>query len=188
MAPTLILVSGLPASGKTTLAQALANELSLPYLGKDATLKEPMFDALDTTTREWSIKVGKAAFTIMQNLIEEQLKAGHSLVVESTFKYEYDNPYFVALQQKYPFTAVQVLCHADNDTLAQRFIDRIESGERHPGHGHDYEDVSHKALVERLCAVGKPKAFEIDGKVFELDTTDFTTLDVHKLIDAIREQ
>ena len=38
-----MLVGGWPASGKTTLARALAGELALPYLGKDE-VKESLMD------------------------------------------------------------------------------------------------------------------------------------------------
>jgi molybdopterin-guanine dinucleotide biosynthesis protein len=44
---TLVLVTGPPASGKTTLARPLASYLGLPLLGKD-TIKEALFDALGT--------------------------------------------------------------------------------------------------------------------------------------------
>ncbi len=40
-----MLVGGWPASGKTTLARALAGELALPYLGKDE-VKESLMDVL----------------------------------------------------------------------------------------------------------------------------------------------
>jgi predicted kinase len=44
---TLVLVTGPPASGKTSLAQPLARHLGRPLLGKD-TIKEALFDSLGT--------------------------------------------------------------------------------------------------------------------------------------------
>jgi tRNA uridine 5-carbamoylmethylation protein Kti12 len=49
---TLVLVTGPPTSGKTTLARPLAHHLDLPLLGKDA-IKEALFDTLGTGDRAW---------------------------------------------------------------------------------------------------------------------------------------
>jgi predicted kinase len=48
VARQLILVNGLPASGKTTLARALGIELGIPVVSKDA-VKEPLADITGTT-------------------------------------------------------------------------------------------------------------------------------------------
>jgi adenylylsulfate kinase-like enzyme len=53
--PTLIIVTGHPATGKTTLSRALASGLRLPLLSKD-TFKELMFDGLvgsGMVTKRW---------------------------------------------------------------------------------------------------------------------------------------
>ncbi|MEO7074366.1 MAG: AAA family ATPase [Ktedonobacterales bacterium] len=43
--PLVVIVSGPPASGKTTLARTVAQEVRLPFFYKDG-LKETLFDAL----------------------------------------------------------------------------------------------------------------------------------------------
>ena len=45
----LVVVSGLPASGKTTVGRVLSEGLSLPLIDKDAIL-EALFDSLGATT------------------------------------------------------------------------------------------------------------------------------------------
>jgi predicted kinase len=42
---TFVVVSGSPASGKTTLARAIASELNLPLIAKDA-IKEALMSVL----------------------------------------------------------------------------------------------------------------------------------------------
>lgn len=60
-----VLVGGFPASGKTTLATALASELRLPLLAKDA-IKEVLADQLCVpTTVEESQGLGQTAVRVM---------------------------------------------------------------------------------------------------------------------------
>lgn len=69
-----ILVNGLPASGKSTLARALAAELGLPVFGKDA-VKETLADRLavlrtpECSAREWSRVLGAAAGETLWTLL-----------------------------------------------------------------------------------------------------------------------
>ncbi len=62
-----VVVAGLPGSGKTTLARALAVELDLPLISKD-TIKEALFDALGTGDLEWSKRLGRAAHLVMYGI------------------------------------------------------------------------------------------------------------------------
>lgn len=177
---------GYPASGKTTLARKIADKLSLPFMSKDETFKELMFDEFQTTTREWSIKVGKASYRIMSELIEQQLRAGYDIVIESVFKYEFDNPDFMALQEKYNFTAIQVLCQGDTDILIKRFIDRATQT-RHDGHGED--DLSVEGVRKTYYQDGeKLQPFTLKGTVIEVDANSFSETKtegaIQQVIDA----
>ena len=51
--PRLLIVNGLPGSGKTTLSRELAPRLGLPLISKDD-IKELLFDQLGWSDREHS--------------------------------------------------------------------------------------------------------------------------------------
>jgi shikimate kinase len=51
MTSSLIIISGLPCTGKTTLGRKLAQDLSLPLICRDS-IKESLFDSLGYSDRE----------------------------------------------------------------------------------------------------------------------------------------
>ena len=59
-----ILVTGIPASGKSTMAKYLSKELGIPMFSKDE-IKERLFDTLGFQSREEKVRLGVAAMEIM---------------------------------------------------------------------------------------------------------------------------
>ncbi len=177
----LIIVSGPPGAGKTTLAKRIAEELGLPLLARDD-IKELLFDTLGWSDRQWSKKLGLASWRVLYHLLEEMLKANQPLVVESNFRKELASEELSALQAKYRFETVQVLCKADGEVLLERFKQRAESGERHPGH----VDCLNYDEFEAVLRQGDWDALEIDGRVVTVDTTDFEAVDYGQIISDIK--
>src|SRR3954447_23688031 len=69
-AASYVVVSGPAASGKTTLARRLADELCVPLLAKD-TIKAALFSALDVRDIEAAQLAGRAAVTVLLALAHE---------------------------------------------------------------------------------------------------------------------
>lgn len=135
-----MIVSGPPASGKTTLAYSLARELGMPLLAKDA-IKERIADTLGPAAMELSGRVGLAAILTVYDIAREILEAGQPVVLESFFhhgKAEQDLAPLVAMSR-----AVLVHCTSDHDVLLRRYAQRISSPDRHTVHGdaHRVDDL-----------------------------------------------
>ena len=179
----LIIVSGPPSSGKTTLARRVAKELGLPLFARDD-IKELLFDTLGWSNRQWSRKLGLASWKVFYHVLEELLKVNQSFVVESNFRKELASKELLALQDEYRFETVQVLCRADSEVLLERFKQRAESGERHPGH----VDRLNYDEFEASLRQGDWDALEINGRVVAVDTTDFEAVDWGQLISDVTEE
>lgn len=181
MKSRIIVITGLPASGKTTLGKELAKRLNIPFLSRDD-MKELMFDALGWKDRDWSKKIGLASYDLLYFVIETLLKAGVSFIIESNFKPEFDNPKFAALKELYDFDALQILCRAEGKVLFERFKKRSESGERHPGH----VDAGNYDEFKNLLLSGRREPLDLRGPVIEIDTTHFDKVDVDALLRQIQ--
>jgi predicted kinase len=178
--PLVLIVTGPPASGKTTIGRPLALALGLPFLSKDL-FKESLFDSLGGSDREWSRRIGLASTQLLFRCAEVLLEAGQSCALESNFYPQWDTAPLRELQTRFGCRFVQVVCAADVPLLVERFTRRARSGERHPGHADAF------ALDELIPRIVNERwdALELDGPVIHVDTTR-DSADVHQLIRDIR--
>lgn len=178
--PALVIVSGPPATGKTTIAMKIAGSLGLPFVHKDA-IKEKLFDLLGWKDRDWSRRIGVAAYELLFYFVETQLSAGRSLVVESNFRRNESSRYFRRIMAKHDFIPIQIMCWAEGETLVARFRDRDSSGNRHPGH----VDATAIIDVERELLVGRYDPLDLSGEVIEVETTHFDAIDLSSLVERL---
>ena len=82
--PLLIVVTGPPASGKTTLSRRIANDLHLPLISRDG-IKEILFDGLGWSDREWSKRLGKVSYELTYYFVQLHIASGQPVIVESNF-------------------------------------------------------------------------------------------------------
>lgn len=155
----LVVVAGIPGSGKTTLARALAPALGMPLIAKD-TIKEALFDALGTGDLEWSRRLGRASHVVMYALAAE---AG-SAVLESHFWPGTSEPDLIALGRP----LIQVYCRCPVEIALDRYRRRALSPDRHPGHLPEHQgDAAVAGWVDQ-----EPRPLDLPGPLLEVPTTD----------------
>ncbi len=163
--PVVLIVTGPPASGKSTLGRELARKLGLPFLGKDV-FKEILFDHLGWSDREWSRRLGAASMDLLYQSAAALLEAGQSVALEANFYANWDTPKLLKLADISGCRFIQVVCTASKSTLAARYRRRSLSGERHPGH------TESEQLEETIAQLftGNWEALALEGPVISVNT------------------
>ena len=180
MQPLLIIIHGLPCTGKTSLARYLSAQLAIPSFSKDC-IKEIIFDNLGWSDRIWSKKVSLAGNRILLHIAEKLLATGKSLIIDSNFNAEADTPRITELVTRFAAQSVQCHCKADPHVITARFLQRVETASRHPGH----MDSIYRPELEQLLA-HQPRPLMLPGILFELDTNVEGKIDYEDLLAQIK--
>jgi predicted kinase len=181
--PTLVIVCGLPATGKSTIVTELRDHLGWPMFAKD-TFKELLFDSSglspEQATRELSTMFGQQAIAILFDVAREVLRSGSSCIIEANFL-----PH-LARQDLQPFAALanlrQVHCSIPDELVLKRYDERSNAGERHPIHA---DDDAREGLVERIHE-GGGRPLPLDAPLLQVDATDGYTPGVTEIIEFCR--
>jgi predicted kinase len=161
MSGRLVIVGGAPATGKTTLAQTLGTSLGLPVLTKDD-IKEALAEPFATGDRDWSRKLGVAAYSVLFAVAERVLAAGHGLILETNFRSGISDSQLRGLARHAP--TVVIVCRVPDPLRRKRFEDRAARG-RHRVHiDSAVLDEWNEDDSEFLIDIGTPRLI--------VDTTD----------------
>lgn len=144
-----IVLSGLPASGKTTLGRILADQLGLAFLDKDDYL-ESLYESRGVGDKLWRSELSREADAAFKTAA---LKAESAVLVSwwkhplSTDDSGTDIDWLLPYQQD----CVEVYCQCDPGLSFERFTKRT----RHPGHLDDQRDlVQFRGFLERQAKLG----------------------------------
>ncbi len=142
----VVLVNGVPASGKSVVAQALAKATGWPVVTLD-TVKEPFMQALQPVDRPFNRKLGQAAYQAMFGLLADA-PAG-TFILDAWFGFQPDAILSEGLARAGVASAVEIWCATQPEEIGRRYGARAE--QRMPGHpGAEY-------VPELIALAGRAK-------------------------------
>lgn len=190
-----ILVAGIPAAGKSTMAEALADYLDIPVISKDK-IKEIMFDDIGFHSRAEKVKLGIASMNIMYYTAEQLMKHHQAFILENNFE-NISKEGLSLILKKYSYKAITLVLTGDYEKIYQRFLERNDSPDRHRGHvvNDGYPEnktnstgktISYESFVTGIINRGMD-SFTANGPHIVVDTTDFTKINKDVLFKQISD-
>lgn len=172
----LAMLSGLPASGKTTLGRPLSVALGLPLLDKDDILNS-LLESLGASTVDERNRLSRASDFVLQTLA----RVAQGAVVTSFWRQESLSRTAGTpthwLSEVPDTTVVEVFCQCPPSVAAERFAAR----HRHPGHFDGRHSAAElRQQFEQFSAAG-PLGI---GPLIQVDTT--LDVDIDGLAQAVR--
>ena len=101
------------------------------------------------------------------------------MILECFFR-EWDDDRMTRAERNCACRTFQVVLTADSEALIDRYMRRIGSADRHPGHG---SDDAVDELKSRLKTEFVP--LKITGKTIEVDTSDLDSVSYAAVVSAI---
>ena len=175
--PLLIVVTGRPASGKTSLAHLLATEIKYPLISRDE-LKEGYVNTMRLThhqlNEEANSDIYKTFFEVINLLISKRI----SIVIEAAFQHQLWAPQLSNFLNKAEIRII--ICKIPLEMAKERFYKRIlEQPERKKYHDDTTIDLT-VLLTEDYEMINMPLP------TLEVDTTDKYNPDLKRIVDFIQ--
>lgn len=188
----LIIVAGMPATGKTTLSKKLAARLGMPMLEKDE-IKEEMYKIQGYRNLEDRAVADVVANAILLRCAKNILQSGTSLLIVNNF----DPTMTGQVQELVDSTGcncVMVFLDGDPDVLHRRYVERDAKHQRDPVNelwdvyppapGDEPKTMSRELFREVFEEMGMAD-FRINAPRIDLDATDPSTIDPEALATQI---
>jgi len=190
----IIVLAGMPASGKSTIATKLGRAFGMPILEKDA-LKEAIFDTIGFQNYAEKRKTDHAANAVLLRCTRALLESGQSVILDNNFD-ESSAAVLDDMIREYDCQCVTVFLGGDNDVFYHRYVERDRLHLRHLGHvvqehyplwegDSPDHDMTREEFREKFEKRGMAN-FRIRGERIDVDATDPAKIDVEALITQIR--
>ena len=171
----LVVISGLPGSGKTTVGLRLAATLAMPLIDKDDIL-ERLFESRGIGDAAWRRLLSREA----DEILEREVSSCHRAVVVSFWRLpgmSADSGTPIDWLTRAPNRVVNVHCACDPETAARRFTSR----QRHRGHLD--ADVRFADVLANLRCLAELGPLNLRPRI-DIDTTS-CDLDLAELVPRV---
>ncbi len=156
----LVMVNGVPASGKSRVATALAGATGWPVLSLD-TIKNPFLEEIGNVDRPFNRTLGRASLKAMFSILRDA-PAGTTVIMDAWFGFQPQDFVRSLMDDECIERVSEIWCTAPPETIGARYGRRAAS--RLPGHpGQEYV-----LELVALAARAEPCGF---GPVYHVDTT-----------------
>lgn len=120
--PHLIVMSGLPGSGKSTIAEQLAKRLHVPIFSVD-----PIESAIVKAGIAKSFETGLAAYLVAATLADEQVKLGNSVIIDAVNAEEEGKEVWRELAKTHGVELTILLVTLESSIHKQRLESRVRN-------------------------------------------------------------
>ena len=161
----VVLVNGVPASGKSGVAAALARGAGWPVLSLD-TVKNPFLMEFAPVDRPTNRRFGKAAYEAIFDMVAQHPPQS-TVIVDAWFGFQPVDVLRAGLARAGVSEVVEVWCHAAPETVGARYAARV--GQRPAGHpGLDYvPELIRLATGARPLGLAPCVEVDTDGTVID---------------------
>ncbi|HFK7188660.1 TPA: AAA family ATPase [Serratia odorifera] len=129
---TVILVNGVPASGKSSVAVRLSHHFALPYLTVDG-IKEPFMHCFPQVDRQLNRQLGRAAYQAIWAIVA-QASAQCVYVIDAWFGFQPKDDLRRYLQQAGVTQVVEIWNQISPELAVARYAARLhQRAKGHPG-------------------------------------------------------
>jgi predicted kinase len=164
--PTLVVVTGRPGSGKTTLAYRLAREIRCPLISRDE-LKEGLINTVHKNEAP-EANLDGFVYRVYFETLERLLRNHITLVTEAAFQHKLWSAKLLSLQR---IASVKLICCAVNAELAKkRFIERASTDLKWSLFHEDLSELLNADISSTL--IGQYEPPKLDIPTLTVDTSE----------------
>lgn len=172
----LIIICGLPGVGKTTVAHALAHRINAVVITSEKVVDELFRNTRHNhTDKDWTHRELAQGYNELFSREERALKAGHTVIVEGSFRFDRQRRRAIAIADKLsiPHMVISVTCPVN--IMKKRLEKRFKTTKHQFGYQAHlavkkvYEKVKRPDMVLDASAERRPQIQRLVDKLSKLD-------------------